>query len=274
MKAADVVAEGIAKLQAAGVDGAEQSVAWWVAEFEVGDQTDLDVETEEKIRAGFRRLADHEPLQYVIGHAPFLDFSLRTDARALAPRPETEELVTRVLGDRTFWSRSNCAVADIGTGTGCIAIALARGQPTARIWAVDRSPDALNLARENAHQTGTSERITFVEGDLLASFSPASLDLVVSNPPYIARPVIATLDETVRRFEPAAALDGGVDGLEIIRRLVEQSFTVLKKHGRLWLEIGDEQGDAVRALLTSAGFQRVTIHRDMYQLNRFAEAVT
>jgi len=274
MKAADVVAEGIVRLRAAGIDGAEQAAAWWVAEFATGNQVDLDAATIEKIRAGFFRIADHEPLQYVIGHTPFLDCSLRTDARALVPRPETEELVTRVLGDRTFWAQTELAVADVGTGTGCIAIALARRQPHARFWAVDRSPDALNLARENAQQTGTSERITFVEGDLLDSFSPASLDLVVSNPPYIARSVIATLDETVRRFEPVSALDGGEDGLELIRRLVEQSFTVLKKHGRLWLEIGDEQGDAVREILETAGFQQVTIHRDMYQHNRFAEAMT
>ena len=273
-RAADLVAEGAALLRAAGVDGADRAAAWWVAEFTQNDQTALDAATSEKIRAGFLRLAEHEPLQYVIGHAPFLDLSLRTDARALAPRPETEELVTRVLADRDFWAIPGRAVADVGTGTGCIAIALASKVPSAHIWAVDRSPDALALARENAARTGTTECITFVEGDLLASFAPASLDLVVSNPPYIARPVIVTLDETVRRYEPAIALDGGPDGLDIIRRLVDQSFTVLKKRGRVWLEIGDEQGDAVYAILSDAGFQQVTIHRDMYQHNRFAEAVT
>lgn len=274
MKAADAVAEGVITLRAAGIEGADQVAAWWVAEFAAGDHTNLDAGTTEKIRTGFRRLADHEPLQYVIGHAPFLDLSLRTDARALAPRPETEELVTRVLGDRAFWAQADLAVADVGTGTGCIAIALAARQSSARIWAVDRSPDALALARENAIRTGTADRITFVDGDLLNSFAPASLDLVVSNPPYIARSVMATLDETVRRYEPALALDGGEDGLEIIRRLIEQAFTVLKNRGRLWLEIGDEQGDEVRALLRAAGFRQVTIHRDMYQHNRFAEAVT
>lgn len=273
-RAADLVAEGAALLRAAGVDGADRAAAWWVAEFTQNDQTALDAATSEKIRAGFLRLAEHEPLQYVIGHAPFLDLSLRTDARALAPRPETEELVTRVLADRDFWALPGREVADVGTGTGCIAIALASKVPSARIWAVDRSPDALALARENAARTGTTECITFVEGDLLASFAPASLDLIVSNPPYIAHPVIATLDETVRRYEPAIALDGGPDGLDIIRRLVDQSFTVLKKRGRVWLEIGDEQGDAVYAILSDAGFQQVTIHRDMYQHNRFAEAVT
>ncbi len=278
MNGAELLAEGEAQLGAAGVDGAESAAGWWIAEVLGTDRDRLDTSpvTEDqarRIRDGFRRLAGHEPLQYVIGHAPFLDFTLRTDARALAPRPETEELVSRVLAGRDRWNVKGCSIADIGTGTGCIAIALARALPDARVWAVDRSEEALTLARENAGLNRVNDRVTFVCGDLLGSFAPASLDVVVSNPPYIAGDVIETLDETVRRYEPRLALDGGRDGLDVIRRLIDQAFTVLKNRGRLWLEIGEDQGDAVSDLLVAAGFNQTDVYRDMYQHIRFAEAV-
>lgn len=278
MSGGELLAEGVALLAAAGVEDAESAAGWWMAEALGAARHDLpglavSEDDVRRIRDGFRRLAGHEPLQYVIGHAPFLDFTLRTDARALVPRPETEELVGRVLADRAFWRAPGRAVADIGTGTGCIAIALARACPDAQVWAVDRAAEALALARENADGNGVGARIHFLEADLLAPFAPESLDLVVSNPPYIAPAVIDALADNVRRFEPRMALDGGADGLSVIRRLIEQAFTVLKKRGRLWLEIGEDQGDAVRRLLEQAGFDRADIHRDMYQHIRFAEAV-
>jgi release factor glutamine methyltransferase len=198
---------------------------------------------------------------------------LTTDARALVPRPETEELVMRVLRCAPLWSRREVAIADIGTGTGCIAIAIAAKKKFARVTAVDISRPALELARLNAEAAGVGDRIAFIEGDLFSAITPGSLDAVVSNPPYIARDVIATLDESVRRYEPLTALDGGVDGLHVIRPLIVQAFTALKNDGRVWLEIGDEQGGAVRGLMMSAGFRDVEIVRDMYGQVRFAEGI-
>lgn len=270
--------EGEDRLRAAGVADAGTAVGWWMAEVlgvarEALDAASVSPVQAAQIRDGFSRLADHEPLQYVIGHAPFLDFTVRTDARALAPRPETEELVTRILADRTFWDRPGLAVADIGTGTGCIALALARACPEAEVQAIDGSEAALALARENAKALGLSSRVRFRRGDLLDGFAPASLDAVVSNPPYIARGVIDTLDANVRRHEPRLALDGGEDGLFLIRRLLEQAFTVLKNRGRVWLEIGEDQGPAVQAFMESTGFRQVQVHRDFYNQIRFAEGV-
>ncbi|HMO05575.1 MAG TPA: peptide chain release factor N(5)-glutamine methyltransferase [Kiritimatiellia bacterium] len=278
MPAGVLRAEGEARLCAAGVADAGAAVAWWMAEVlgvarEELERIEASPAHAARIRAGFERLAHHEPLQYVIGHAPFLDFSVRTDARALVPRPETEELVTRVLAERDFWSRTGLAVADVGTGTGCIALALARSCPNAVVQAIDCSEAALALARENAEALGFAARIRFVHGDLLEGFAPASLDAVVSNPPYIARDVMETLDANVRRFEPRLALDGGADGLDVLRRLLEQTFTVLKNRGRVWLEIGEDQGPAVQAWMESTGYQQVRVHRDFYNQIRFAEGV-
>lgn len=278
MNARQLVDAGTTRLEAAGVAEAKTKAEWWISEslgisrdaldsiFPDGSQTD-------QIECGLQRLERHEPLQHVIGNTPFLDLSLATDARALVPRPETEELVMRVLGCAALWSRREVTLADVGTGTGCIAIAIASKRTAARVTAIDISSKALELARHNAVTAGVGDRIQFIEGDLLSGITPTSLDVVVSNPPYIARQTLASLDESVRNFEPTLALDGGTDGLDIIRRLILQAFTSLKNDGRIWLEIGDDQGDAVRDLLIAAGFQNVEINRDMYGQVRFAEAI-
>lgn len=278
MNARDMVNEGAGRLAAAGVAEAGIKMEWWASEaLGIGrdglDATFPDDAQRQAVEQGVIRLERHEPLQYVIGHTPFLDCRLITDPRALIPRPETEELAMRVLGCRPLWSRRNVRIADVGTGSGCLAIALAVRHAEANVIATDISEAALELARENARRNGVGDRIEFLHGDLLAGLPVACLDAVVSNPPYIARGVLAGLEPTVRDFEPVSALDGGSDGLEIIRRLVVQAFTALKDGGRLWLEIGDEQGSDVDGLMKEAGFQDVHIVRDMYGKNRFAEGI-
>ncbi|HMO51169.1 MAG TPA: peptide chain release factor N(5)-glutamine methyltransferase [Kiritimatiellia bacterium] len=275
--AREIIEDGWRRLEAAGVAEPRIKMAWWVAEvLGVGREAlplaEVSGEAVLLIEAGIQRLLRHEPLQYVIGHAPFLNLSLRTDRRALIPRPETEELVMRVLASRPLWARPGVTLADVGTGSGCIALAIAAARPTARIIATDCSADALALARENAVANGLENRVHIVAGDLLEGMAPESLDAVVSNPPYIARPELAGLDPSVRDYEPPAALDGGEDGLVIIRKLVEQAFTALRNDGRLWMEIGDDQGDAVRDLLTRAGYREVSVAADLYGKTRFAEA--
>jgi len=278
MNARQLVSEGAARLETAGISEAVVKMEWWVSESlginrEHLDSFFPDDEQRTAVESGITRLENHEPLQYVIGHAPFLDLRLITDSRALIPRPETEELVMRVLDCRPLWSRRDVHLADVGTGTGCIAISIASRHPDARVIAIDSSEPALSLARENAEQAGVSDHISFCCGDLLAGVPATSLDAIVSNPPYIMRDILAGLDASVRDFEPVSALDGGTDGLEILRRLIVQAFTALKDDGRLWLEIGDEQGAMVKGLMKNAGFQNVEIVRDMYGQNRFAEGI-
>lgn len=218
------------------------------------------------------RVAAGEPLQYVLGEAWFWGRCFKADRRALIPRPETEELVQRVLDEVTLWARPAPVVADVGVGTGCIALTLAAERPQARVLGFDCSADALALARENEIGLGLTGRVTWRCGDLLAGVPAGSLDAVVSNPPYIAPAVIETLAVDVRDHEPRLALDGGPDGLAVVRRLVTQAACAVRPGGWLWLEIGDEQGAATRALLADSGFQDVAIHRDLSGHDRIAQA--
>jgi len=278
MNARQLVSEGAVRLTAAGVSEAVVKMEWWASESLGITRENLDTffpneAQRDRIEKGIGRLEKHEPLQYVIGHAPFLNLKLATDRRALIPRPETEELVMRVMSCWPLWSRRDLLIADVGTGTGCIAIAIASRYPSARLMAIDASESALSLARENAERARVTNLISFRCGDLLSGVAANSLDAIVSNPPYIARDVLAGLDDSVREFEPVSALDGGADGLEILRRLIVQAFTALKVDGRLWLEIGDDQGAAVEGLMKNAGFRDVEIIRDMYGQNRFAEGI-
>jgi release factor glutamine methyltransferase len=222
------------------------------------------------IEADAVRLAAGEPLQYVLGETPFHGLMLKTDRRALIPRPETEWLVDQVLACGAIWAAPEPAVADVGTGTGCIALALASARPRARVLAVEADPAALELACENRARLGLERRVEMRAGDLLDGVPPGSLEGVVSNPPYIASAVCATLDRHVRDHEPWRALDGGADGLEIIRRLAKQAQVCLKPGCSLWLEIGSGQGAAAAGILAAAGFTDIEIRRDWSGLDRAA----
>lgn len=218
-----------------------------------------------------RRLLAGEPLQYVLGEAWFWGRCFKADPRGLIPRPETEELVQRVLDDTDLWLRARPAVADVGVGTGCIALTLAAERPAADVLGIDIQAAALALAQENEARLGLAGRVTWRQGDLLEGVAAASLDAVVSNPPYIAGPVIATLAVEVRDHEPRSALDGGPDGLDLVRRLAAQAMLALRPGGKLWMEIGDEQGDAARRILVSSGFADVLTRRDLAGHDRLVE---
>ncbi|HMP75033.1 MAG TPA: peptide chain release factor N(5)-glutamine methyltransferase [Kiritimatiellia bacterium] len=232
----------------------------------------LDEQARVRLDGWVRRVALGEPLQYVLGSAPFLGRDFACDARALIPRPETEELCERVLGDASIWAHPAPRIADVGTGTGCLAVTLALDRSAAVVTAIDISPDAIALAKSNARRFGAEGRIHWRQGDLLAGVPEDSLDAVVSNPPYIAEDEWTRLDMEVRDHEPRLALVGGADGLALIRRLIEQAGHVLTPGGKLWLEIGNEQGPAVRELLASRGFEAVATHRDCAGHERIAEA--
>lgn len=216
------------------------------------------------------RLAQHEPLQYVLGRADFLGRAFACDRRALIPRPETEELALAVLRNAIPDPDSTALVADVGTGTGCLAVSLALERPGIEIVATDIDADALDLARGNARRHGVDRRIRFVCCDLLGAEPWGGLDLVVSNPPYVERDAIDRLDPCVRDHEPRRALDGGPDGLDIIRRLAGEAAAALAPDGALWIEIGDTQAPAVALILKARGFMNVQCLRDLAGRDRFA----
>ncbi|MBR4653299.1 MAG: peptide chain release factor N(5)-glutamine methyltransferase [Kiritimatiellae bacterium] len=228
------------------------------------------------MRRGMARLAGGEPVQYVLGEWDFRRLTLACDRRALIPRPETEELVTRVL--RHLSARPPDAerplVVDVGTGTGCIALALASEFPAADYLGLDISADAVALARENARRCGLEEAVRFEVADGLDDFDePQSVDVIVSNPPYIPTAECAKLDPRIRNFEPMGALDGGVEGLDFYERLAMDALNLLKPGGGLFLEIGDGQGPALQKILFDAGFNDIRIEGDYAGHDRYASGI-
>ncbi len=250
-----------ARLAAAELDEAGAKAEWLVAHAAGVERLDLYRDgpgvDEERLDRLVRRLMLGEPIQYIVGTVNFRGHILSCDRRALIPRPETEELVEVAL------RAPGLRFADVCTGGGCIAVAIARERPGARVRATDISDDALSLARENAARIGVSGRIEFEKVDLLQGQPPASLDVVVANPPYIATDEIEDLQIEVRDFEPRIALDGGRDGMRLIARLLPQAFQSLEAGGRLVMEVGETQAGAVRALMNAAGFVEAAVFRDL-----------
>lgn len=225
------------------------------------------------LRRGLRRVADGEPVQYVLGRWEFRDLTLKVDRRALIPRPETEQLVDLVLASRQISQTPKPLVVDVGTGSGCIILSLARALRDGVFVGLDVSVEALALARENATLTGLAERVLFAESEGCGEFDPASVDVLVSNPPYIPSQTVDGLERHIRDHEPRLALDGGPDGLRVYRALLLDAVMVLKAGGGVFFEIGDDQGPALRELLDAHGFSEVTIHKDYAGRDRFATGV-
>ena len=217
------------------------------------------------------RVAKGEPLQYVIGQVDFMGLKIKCDPRALIPRPETELLVEEVL-NAGFWIKESAALVDVGTGSGCIVLALARQHPNARFMAVDTSPAALELARENAEIHNVEDQIQWHNTHLLDAFISASVDAVVANLPYIATTDWHELSPAVRDHEPQSALDSGPTGMELIIELAAQARTVLVPGGMLFLEFGYDQGLSVSRCLEKAGYHDIVIKQDLAGLDRIAIA--
>ncbi|HKA91261.1 MAG TPA: peptide chain release factor N(5)-glutamine methyltransferase [Haliangiales bacterium] len=226
----------------------------------VGLYTGFDKPLQEEELAAYRELVRRrlagEPVAYLVGQKEFWSLPLRVDPRVLIPRQDTETLVEVALRRAPSAAR----IADVATGSGAVALALAKERPGAMVVATDVSEDALAVARANAGALGLAVR--FVAGDLLAPLAGERFDLVVGNPPYVPSGDLAGLAPEVGR-EPRAALDGGPDGLALVRRLVAAAPAALADGGVLALEHGFDQGEAVRALFAAAGLADVETARDL-----------
>jgi release factor glutamine methyltransferase len=224
----------------------------------------------EKLRDFVKRRANREPLQHIIGTANFCGLEFLVNKSVLIPRPETEILAERAWNFLSTFNSQPSTALDFGTGSGCLAVMLAQKCPSAKIHALDISPEAIGVARENATRHQAIERIEFHQGNGFAAFSEKiEFDLIVANPPYIASAEISTLEPEVRDHDPKLALDGGADGLEFYRLLANESRQWLAATGRIMLEFGEGQAEAIQNIFEQQKWIVEAIERDYTQRLRF-----
>lgn len=210
-----------------------------------------------------KRRSKREPIAYITGYQPFMSLDFNVNPSVLIPRPETEELVQIALK-----LVENKLVADIGTGSGCIAISLAKYLPNVKVIGIDSSPEAIKIAQKNAEFHKVADRCQFIVGNMFEPFNvvaklalPNKIDIIVSNPPYIPSAVIDTLETDVKDWEPRRALDGGEDGLDYIKQLIQNAPNHLKADGMLIMEFGIDQEESVKKL-AEKNFKAVEIKKD------------
>ena len=226
-------------------------------------QQEVTEEEKQFVEEIYKKLAAHIPAQYIIGHAEFFGTELKVDERVLIPRPETEELVDLILTENP---EKNLKVLDIGTGSGAIALALAKNRPDWSVTAADISEDALELATENAKRQNLD--LTFIRTDCFSEIS-SKYDIIVSNPPYISRSDEVEVGLNVLHSEPHLALFADEDGLAIYRRIGEDSKDYLNDGGKIYLEIGYKQGQSVPALfMENLPEKRVRTLKDQFGQDR------
>jgi release factor glutamine methyltransferase len=225
------------------------------------------------LRKLVQRRGQREPLQHLIGSTSFCGLEMAVNRHVLIPRPETELLAEAGWQFLATRSSQPSTALDFGTGSGCIAIALAAKSPTTRVVALDVSAEALAMARQNAERNQVANRLEFRHGDGFAVVkSGERFDLIVSNPPYIASTEIETLQPEVRDHDPRGALDGGADGLDFYRRLAAEAGDFLQSHGKLMLEFGEGQAEAISFILSAAGWSVEAVQPDYTQRLRYLVA--
>lgn len=232
----------------------------------------LPSEVRQLFSARLERRSRREPAAYIEGRKVFMGLDFRVDPRVLIPRPETELLVEKAIDRLGRNRRRSLSVCDMGTGSGCIAVSLARLCPETRVWGVDFTEESLGVARVNAKNNGVADRIEFVKSNLFERFGEGFegyFDMIVANPPYISESDYTQLEPELY-FEPQAALKAGPKGLDVIAPLIRQSGRFLKAGGGLLLEIGWNQGDAVKMLMKDSLFTNVKIEVDLDGKDRMA----
>jgi release factor glutamine methyltransferase len=271
--------ESESRLDAAGIDQPALEAAWLVEHVLNLSPLMQRVKVEglttvaecAEVRSLVARRVTREPLQYLLGTQEFLGRDFYVTPSVLIPRPESELLVNEAV--RRCAQTPGATVVDVGTGSGCLAVSVALSLPTARVLAIDASADALVVARANMAKYGLGERIACFHGDLLAPMAEEDvanpIEVILSNPPYIADEDLATLQPEVRDFEPRVALAGGRDGMEVHRRLLEQASAYLKPGGAVLMEVGLGQAAAVcRHAEESGWFQTYAVLQDQGGIDR------
>ena len=275
MTIGEAILAGEKQLVAAGIDSGRLETEMMLAQLREEPRLNLwlqrdDVLTEgqrEKLQDWLARRSTREPIQHILGWAPFLDFELHVTRDVLVPRPETEVLAQ--LAIQRLAGAAAPRVLDWGTGSGCLALALAQAVSSAEVHALDVSPDALRIARANAIAYRLADRIRFHPGDGFAALDSefrnpqSAFDLIVTNPPYIPAAEVETLDPEVRLHEPRLALVGGDDGLECYRRLAAEALGWLKPGGWLLAEFGDGQASALTDLFGKTGWHIEAVEKDL-----------
>ncbi|HEY3347778.1 MAG TPA: peptide chain release factor N(5)-glutamine methyltransferase [Nitrospirota bacterium] len=263
MNAGELLARARATLSAAGLEesglDAEVLLAKATGKTRTGLIASINLPVGAEAQAVFEgmvaRRANREPLQYITGHQEFFGLDFEVGPGVLVPRPETELIIEEA--GLLLKGLDRPLAADIGTGSGCIAVSIAVSVPDAEVYATEISGAALGFARRNIEKHGAGGRVRLLEGDLFGPLTGLGLegkfDLIASNPPYIPSAEVLKLMPEVRDWEPAGALDGGPDGLDAVRRLINEAPKWLKPGGCLLVEIGFDQSDAVRDLVESSG---------------------
>lgn len=232
-------------------------------------EQEIDDAARELVRDLVRRRAGGEPLQYLTGEQEFYGLAFRVTPAVLVPRPETEFLVEQAIALMRRRASAGVRFADIGTGSGCIAVSVARHVPGALGWAVDISAAALAVARENARRHGVADRIRFVRSDFLACFpEKPCLDFVLCNPPYVALDDYDSLPPEVKNHEPHEALFGGPTGMDPVRRLVPEAAARLAAGGSLLLEAGAGQAEEIARLMENEGLSLHPVVNDLQGIPR------
>ena len=231
----------------------------------------LDRDKSEKLSLILKRRILGEPVQYILGETEFMGLKFKVDNRVLIPRPETEILVEASIGQLTQMGIASPKILDLCTGSGCIAVSIAKNINRSDIWASDISASALRLAKENAVLNNVE--IKFIQGDLFEArgFKNQKFDLIISNPPYVSTEEFNSLAKEIF-FEPELALKAGIDGLDFYRRIISQAAVYLNDNGWLILEVGANQAYFVKQLLEKEGFEQVALIKDYNNIERITMA--
>jgi release factor glutamine methyltransferase len=274
----EILSRSVAFFSSKGVETARLDAERMIAEVLGTERLEIYLEPERlvsdeqrtRLRELVRRRAAREPAQYILGTAGFYGLDLAVDPRALVPRRETELLVDRA---REIAGTRSVRVLELGTGCGCIALALAKNlAPGTSVVATDRSLPALALARENAAALGLEDSVTFAQGDLFAALAPGThFDMIVANLPYVCSDDIGRLPPEVHDHEPREALDGGADGLEVVRACIKDAPRYLAPGGWMLLEVGLGQAAEACALLAQAGLEPGPVLKDAAHYERLVQ---
>jgi release factor glutamine methyltransferase len=274
----ELIQNTTAFLQRKGVESPRLSIEYLLAEALGKRRLDLYLDHDQRLpeqileplRDKVRRRSEGEPLQHLLGSWEFYGRRFKTDRRALIPRPETERLAELMLKQIPLDTSSDARLADIGTGSGVLAITLALERPGLEVVATDISADTLALARENGRAYGIDGRIKWLQTDLLSGVD-TDFDFLVTNLPYIPTAEMATLPREVRH-DPPLALDGGADGLDVIRRFIEEAPSYLKPGAGVLLEIGISQASSVADILQQQKYRDISVEKDYQGVERFVSA--